>query len=136
MIQGDDTLVMLGFCFGRSPNAEAHVKFLTKRLFARMWFLRHTKAAGIDEEKLVKIYCCYMRPIIEYASNVYNCLLSQELSERIEQLQKNCLRIIYGKKSYGRLLAQAGIQSLKQRRTENFAKFARKIEESDRFRTS
>ena len=124
VLYGEDNLVMLGFCFGRHPNADAHIRFLTRRFYSRMWVLRHTKAAGIAENKLVSIYCCYMRPLIEYASNAYG-----------PQLQKNSLRIIYGiKKSYGRMLSLAGIQSLKTRRKINLKKFALKVEANDRFR--
>ena len=135
IIYGEDTLKMLGFVFGRHPNANAHVQHLTHRFYSRMWILRHLKAAGIAEDRLVQVYCCYMRPVIEYASNVYGCLLSEEAEERVEQLQRNALRVIYKSgKSYIKLREQAQIDTLKSRRTENFRKFSLKVNASDRFR--
>ena len=134
-IYGEESLKMLGFVFGRQPNANEHVQHLTRRFYSRMWILRHLKAAGIAEDKLVQVYSCYMRPVIEYASNVYGCILSGEAGERIEQLQRNALRTIYGgKKSYKRLREKANIDTLKSRRTENFRKFSLKVEASERFR--
>ena len=49
----------------------------------------------LDRKSLVKIYCSYIRPTLEYASCVWNnCTKAQ--SDRLEQLQLEAARIVTG----------------------------------------
>lgn len=77
------------------------------------------------KETLVEIYTEFVRPVIEYASVLYGTLLTGDLSEKIENLQKMALKIIFGhSRSYVNLLELAGLVTLEERRNNAIEKFA------------
>ena len=132
-IEGAETLKLLGFTFGRRPDAAAHVEYITRKTYGKRWIIRHLQASGINEDKLVKIYSCYIRPTIEYASVTYHALLTEDLSNKIEDLQKESLKMIYGvKTSYKKCLEKANIETLKKRRENAVRVFANKNKNNPR----
>ena len=76
---------------------------------------------------LKKLYSGLVRSVIEYSSITYGPMLTQYQSNTIENIQKRCLRAMYGyNKSYAELLEESGFQTLKNRREIALEKFARK----------
>ena len=68
-----------------------------------------------------------IRPVAEYGSPVYHSLLTDEQDERLERLQDHALKCIFGTEHSARKLrGMAGIDTLRSRREELMAKFARK----------
>ena len=129
-ISGSETLKMLGFVFGRRPNV-AHIK---KKFHSKLWILGHLIRANLPKSDLFAVYQSFILPVIEYCCIVYHCLLSEEMSDKLEALQKRALKIICGGASlYASCLDKAGIRTLKDRRTEAFKKFAIKISHRPRF---
>ena len=123
--RGDDEMKMLGFMFGRRPNAEANTAYIRKKLYGKQWIIRHLKKAGISQSKLVEVYKCYIRPVIEYLSNVYHALLSEELSKDIKNMQRSALRLIFGNSIlYKKCLEKADLPTLSDRRAIAFRSFA------------
>ena len=83
---------------------------------------------------LVKVYESYVRPTVEYCSVVYGPMLNKTEKTKLENLQRNALRIIYGhKKSYEYLLKTSGLETLEKRRHEALKKFALKTLNNKRF---
>ena len=133
-ITGSETLKMLGFVFGRRPNAQAHVQHISVKFYSKLWILRHMLKANVTQTDLVAIYTSYIRPVIEYCNVVYQCLLTGDQCERVENLQRMALKLIFGRKcSYAEALRKAGVESLSQRRKKPFEKFAFKIRNFPRF---
>ena len=133
-VAGGESLKMLGFYFGRRPNADAHVTELRKKFLNKLWLIRHMIRANTSKDDLCKIYACYLRPVIEYAQVVYHTLLSEETSQIIEDLQKYTLRLIFGSKvSYNKALQNGSLTTLKSRREAAFEKFAVAASRNPRF---
>ena len=66
---------------------------------------------------------------------IYHSMLPEELSERIESLQKKALRIIYGfGHNYESLLSMSGNQTMKDRRINACKKFATGLSKSERYK--
>ena len=66
-----------------------------------------------------------VRSVIEYSSVTYGPLLTQYQDHELENIQKRCLRCMYGyNKSYAQLLEESGLQTLKARRENALVKFA------------
>ena len=77
---------------------------------------------------LIKLYSSFVRSILEYSSVTYGLMISKSQSNRLENVQKRCLQIIFGyRKSYQDLLAEYGLKTLKTRHVKALAK---KIEQS------
>ena len=66
----------------------------------------------------LRVYLSFIWPLLEYACLVWQLQLSNELSDKIESVQKRSLRIIYkeGQIPYSFLLKSARITTLKERR--------------------
>ena len=127
---------MLGFLFGRRPNAATHVEYIKKKTYGKMWIIRHMQKANTSKRDLVAIYQSYILPVIEYCSVVYNHLLTTNLDCEIEGLQSAALKLIYGRRtSYADALKQSGLSTLRWRRQKSFSRFCKKTETNPRFRS-
>ena len=89
-------LKLVGFVFGSDPNVSAHINHLVEKFRIKIWLLYHLKEAGIKEDRLFKLYCVYIRSILEYCSPVYHSLLTGGQAETLERLQRHAARICYG----------------------------------------
>ena len=131
---GQESLKMLGFTFGRKPTAELHILSLKKKFYGKTWILRHLIKAGLPNDTLTKVYSSFLRPVLEYASIAYHCLLTEEQSKWIEGLQLYALKLILGrKKSYKRCLEESKLDTLKERRVKALKKFAENNAQNPRF---
>jgi hypothetical protein len=63
-----------------------------------------------------RVYISAIRPILEYAAQVWHGGLTKAQSSSIEKVQRRALRIIYSEKDYEKLLLKAGMHTLEQRR--------------------
>ena len=74
---------------------------------------------------MIDIYILYIRSIAEYCSVAYHSSLTQTLSDKIERIQKTCLRVILGEMyvSYEAALEMCGLQTLSliEQRCLNFS---------------
>ena len=78
-------------------------------------------------DDLKKLYCGFVRSVIEYSSVTYGPLLTKYQSNDLENIQKRCLKCLYGyDKSYTELLSLSGLSTLEERRNTALVKFAEK----------
>ena len=63
-----DTMRLVGLTFGSSPGAGAHVEAIGEKYRKKKWMLYHLRDAGFTGDHLYKLYCCYVRSMIEYCS--------------------------------------------------------------------
>ena len=89
-IRSEKTLKLLGFHFGNRPGVGAQVDHIKKRAMTRFFVIREfsTFMPGSD---LKKLYCSWVRSVIEYSSVTYGPMLTQYQSNELENLQKRCL---------------------------------------------
>ena len=133
-IESGESMKILGFVFGQTPDAKEHLKFVRKKYCARAWSIRHLKGAKVPEEKLVKIYSSLIRPVIEYASQVFYHLLNKTQVGEIEQYQRRILKIIYGNSTpYNTALEKSGLKPLEERMIELVKKFTHKTAQNPRY---
>ena len=90
------SMKLLGFHFDCSPSAGAHVKSVLKKVRYRTWMIYHLKRLGMTPPGLINVYCSLIRPCFDYASVVYNSMLTKTQSEALERQQRKVLKIIYG----------------------------------------
>ena len=92
------------------------------------------KHAGFNSEELSKVYRNIVRPVADYMLVVYHSMLTDLQDERIERLQAQALKFIYGKDvKYSEMRERAGVSTLRARRVEACDKFAAKCSEISRF---
>ena len=81
----------------------------------------------MNAEDLLGIYKSVLRPFAEYSHVVYDSLIPEYISDKLESVQKQAMKIIYGGNvDYGGLISSGKIETLKDRRTCALLKFAEK----------
>ena len=74
--------------------------------------LRSLRKAGLNCDDLVLVYYSLVRPVIEYASPIW-VALPPYLEDPLESIQREGLRIIFGKTEYADAMAMASLDTLK-----------------------
>ena len=86
------------------------------------------KYAGVCTEDLIDIYILFIRSVTEYCSVAFHSSLTQQQSNKLETIQKTCLKVILGEMyiSYIAALEMSGLETLYSRRQKRCLDFALK----------
>lgn len=100
-LEMDDTLLKivethkhLGIVLSSKNKWSAHINTIIETTSKQVSFLRKLKYR-FSKETLNKVYCTYIRPLLEYASEVWDGC-NQMDANRLEQVQLNAARIVTG----------------------------------------
>jgi hypothetical protein len=116
---------LLGVNISSDLKWHTHINYMVKKCNQRLHYLRHLKKAGLQQDDLKAVHVALIRPILEYAVQVWSTGLSKKSCDDIEMIQKRACRIILPFVRYSDALQQLNLPSLEQRRThlcENFFK--------------
>ena len=93
-----------------------------------MSMLTKLKYVGIRIEDLIDIYILYIRSLTEYCSVSFHSSLTLEQSNKIERIQKTCLKVILSEMyvDYEAALEMTGLDTLYDRRVDRCLKFSLK----------
>ena len=129
-----DRAKLLGVIITDDLKWEANTESIVKRANMRMELLRKVASFGTNVEEKRNIYILFIRSVLEQSSVVWHSSLTKENEEDLERVQKSAVRIILGKdiKDYSDALAEANLDSLKDRREELCYKFAKKCIKSEK----
>ena len=97
-------------------SSNAHIDNVIKKGSSRLYQLRQLKRAKVDPAKLVCFYITCIRPVTEYACQVFHDGLPLYLSEELEKIRRRALRIIFPELGYQEALEECSIATLYQRR--------------------
>ena len=133
LIQSSTESVLLGFKFGPALGVGDHVNYIVQKASKRRWILRHLLLAGVPTDKLIVVYCAYIRSILEYATPAFHTLLNNAQQNTIERIQRISLKTIFGfQHTYSELLNMTGMATLSDRRQMAFEKFAQNAAKNSR----
>ena len=79
-------------------------------------------------EDLLDIYILFIRSITEYCAVLFHSSLTQQQSNKLEAIQKTCLKVIYGESytDYETALQTSGLEKLSERRLRRCLDFSLK----------
>ena len=133
-ISSGKALKILGFHFDSKPSAVYHITQVINSFYSKLWTLRFLRRSGMKSEDLLKVYFTVIRSAVEYCSTIYHSLIPQYMSNKLEQVQRQALKIIYGNGTdIASLLENGTVETLERRREIACIKFARKTSASARF---
>ena len=133
-IESVKKMKLVGFTFGPRPGASEHVMAIEDKIRRKVWMLYKLRSAGFKGDSLFKLYCCYLRSIIEYCSVLYHAMLTGGQSWDLERLQRLAIRICYGNASTtDELMASNAVETLEERRARRCDIFLRKNFNHTRF---
>ena len=121
---------LLGIILSCDLKWSLQVDYMHKRAMKKVWLLRKLKLLDLDLELLLDFYLKEIRSILEYGAPVWHSGLTRKMSEKIERVQKLCVKIILcdfsRQTSYTVACTLLGIEPLYLRRTELCIRFIQK----------
>ncbi len=130
-----DKAKVLGVWVQNDLKWQTQVDEMLKKANRRLFMLRSLKRFGFEQEELVLVYKCYVRPVVEYCDVVWHSGLTSKQSAALERIQKRACKTICGHNhynSYGDALTQCSMTSLHERRQEHCLKFAQGLNNNTR----
>ena len=118
IIERVHTYKLLGITLNDKLKWDNHINTICSKASSRLYFLKLLKRSRVSIDDLLHYYSTIVRPVLEYACQVWHASLTKEQSARIEKIQKRALRIIYGCDSYEHLCIVHSIKKLELRRDE------------------
>ena len=86
---------------------------------------------------LFRLYCCFVRSVIEYCSPVYHSMLTVGQSKELERMNRQAVRICFGyETTVEEICEHHGIETLEQRRIRRLDSFIVKALGNERFKAS
>ena len=124
---------VLGVWLQEDMGWDENTKQICKKAYSRVSILSKLKYAGICTEDLITIYMLFIRSLTEYCSVVFHSSLTLKQSNKLEAIQKTCLRVILDANyvSYDAALEMCGLDSLSSRRNKRQLTFAIKCVKSE-----
>ena len=121
-------IIHLGVWISEDMSWDKNISEICKRAYPRIKMLTKLKYVGTPVEDLVELYCMFIRSLTEYCSTAFHSSLSQMLSNKLENIQKTCLRVILDVMfvSYDAALEMCGLKTLHERREHRSLQFALK----------
>ena len=133
-ITSSNNLKILGFMFGEKPSIHPHVDYIVQKAKKKLWSLRHVKKAGMQQSDLLNIFNSIIRPTLEYEAPTFHSMLTAEMAEELEYIQRRPSKIIFGWDShYSELVSAGKIETLANRREKLTLNFAKKALQNERF---
>ena len=134
MISSVPSLKLVGFTFGEDPGAGAHVSTIEEAFRRKKWMIHNLRDAGFKGRDLFRLYCCYVRSMIEYCLPVLHPMLTGTQKRRLESLNRHAVRACFGYDTpVEGTMAENGIEDLEARQQRRFDAFVRKSAVSERF---
>ena len=101
---------------------------ICKKAYSRLSIITKLKYVGVGLEDLIDIYVKFIRSITEYCAVSFHSSLTQEQSNKLEKIQKTCLRVILGDMytDYNSALLMCGLETLSDRRNKRCLEFSLK----------
>ena len=123
-----NTSKILGVWIEDNLSWSRNCKEICIKAYSRLQMLTKLKYVGVNIEDLLEIYCLYIRSIVEYCSVAFHSSLTSENNDKLERIQKTCLKVILGDMyiDYPSALEMSGLDTLYNRREKRCLEFSLK----------
>ena len=109
-----------------STLSSNHVECIVSKAGKRFFMLY--KRAGVGQRDILNIYVSVIRPVLEYACQVWHTNLPSYLSDNIERIQIRAMKCIYPGHNYDYIQTNmAKLPTLQQRRDVICRKYFNKV---------
>ena len=98
-----------------------HVTSICAKSAKRLHFLKLLKRSAMSADDLLHYYKSVIRPVTEYSCFVWHSSLTKEQANRLENVQRRAVRLIFGNNNQDMNSAMSSLTSLADRR-EHLAK--------------
>ena len=101
---------------------------ICQKAYSRLSIITKLKYVGVGFEDLLDIYILFIRSVTEYCAVAFHSSLTGQQSDKLEKIQKTCLKVILGEMyiSYSAALEMCGLKTLSERRDKRCLDFSLK----------
>ena len=119
---------LLGVWISEDMSWSRNCQEICKSAYSRLSLITKLKYVGVSMEDLLDIYILFIRSVTEYCAVVFHSSLTQQESDKLEKIQKTCIKIIMGDlyQDYPSALELCGLQTLYERRERRCLDFSLK----------
>ena len=119
---------LLGVWISEDMSWAKNCQDICRKSFSRLSLITKLRYVGVSRGDLLDIYILFIRSVTEYCSVSFHSSLTKQQSDKIEKIQKTCLKIILGEayEDYQSALDEFGLQTLAQRREKRCLDFSMK----------
>ena len=125
---------ILGVWISEDLSWDKNCKEICKKAYARLGMITKLKYVGVSRQDLLDIYILFIRTVIEYCSVSFHSSLTQDQTDKLERIQKTCLKVILGDEyeDYESALRISNLDTLSDRRLKRCLDFSLKCLEHPR----
>ncbi len=109
---------LLGIVLNDVLKWDNHIDKLYKKENQRLYFIRQLRRTKMSPTDIVKVFTTLVRPILEYACQLWHAGLDKHQVSLVESIQERALAMAYPNLTYDNAMATAGLTSLSSRRDE------------------
>ena len=109
---------LLGVELQDNLSWDMHCQKIVKKGNSRLFFLKQLKRAKLEPNDILDTYLAIVRPVLEYACQVWHPGLTEEQRMDIEKIQERALRIAFPALSYEQACNEYNVPTLQSRRTD------------------
>ena len=107
---------LIGIQLSSDLKWASHIDYICTKSSKRLYALQILKRSGVPTNDLRKMYCYFIRPVLEYDCPVWHSLLTCKLTSQVEDIQRRSVKIIHPYLSYNKDLASLKLPMLSERR--------------------
>ena len=107
---------LLGVWISEDLSWSKNCKEICKKAYSKLSMITKLKYAGVSLDDLIEIYSLFIRSTAEYCSVVFHPSSTVEQTDKIEMIQRVCLKVILGDQyiSYSSALQLCGLKTLSE----------------------
>ena len=117
-IERVSSCTLLGIVISDSLTWNLHIEKIYKKANQRLFFILQLKRSKISPADMVKVYTSLVRPILEYACQLWHASLTVQQIHMLESIQERSLSMAYPALSYDSAMTQAKLTPLCDRRED------------------
>ena len=127
---------LLGVWINDNLSWSRNCKEITKKAYSRLSLITKLKYVGVGIDDLIDVYKLFIRSCMEYCSVAFHSSLTINQSEKLERIQKTCLKVILGEMycSYDSALEMCGLETLAKRREAKCLNFSLKCLKNEKLK--
>ena len=135
-LENAPVMQLLGVWISDDLSWDKNCQEICKRAYARLSLITKLKYVGVSTNHLLDIYILFIRSVVEYCSVAFHSSLTQQQSNKLEKIQKVCLKVIYGEDytDYESAMRLSGLQTLSDRRLKRCLDFSLKCLKHEKMR--
>ena len=126
LIERVPSMKILGTWISEDLSWGRNCQEICRKAYSRLSMITKLKYVSVRQKDLIDIYVKFIRSVTEYCAVSFHASLTQEQSNKLEKIQKTCLKVILGDQysDYPSALVQCGLQSLSVRKAKRCLDFA------------